>query len=107
MAPDGQPGPGRNLAASDIGDTLDLDEAISAVAGKAERPALGRRLARSQDRDRDRIAGLERQRVTVDDDVLRFGHSGSIVGGAVTGASGDPGGRTAAPAEGEPDGGGR
>src|SRR6185369_16616450 len=64
----GHPGSRRGLARSDIGDAVDLREAVAAVPGEAQRPASGRDLARPEDRDRHRVARLERDRAPVDDD---------------------------------------
>ncbi len=41
VAPDGQPRSSPDLAAPDVGDPVDLDEAVAAIAGEAQRPALG------------------------------------------------------------------
>jgi hypothetical protein len=60
MAADVEPGPSRDLAAPDIRDPVDLDEAVPAVARETERPPGTRPAARSDDRDGDRIAGMKR-----------------------------------------------
>ncbi len=73
VAPNGQSGPGPNLAAPDVGDAIGLDETVAAIAGEAQGPALGRGFAGAQDRDRDRVIGLEGDRVAIDDDVAGFG----------------------------------
>ena len=65
---DPQPGPCRGLARPDVGDAVDLGQAVPAVAGEAQRPAAPGHLAAAQDRERDRVARLERDRPTVDDD---------------------------------------
>ena len=68
MPRDPQPGPRRGLARPDVGDAVDLGEAVAAIAGQAQRPAAPGDLAAAQDRDRDRVARLERDRPPVDDD---------------------------------------
>ncbi len=58
----------RHAARPRVGDAVDDREAVPAVARQTERPAAGRRLARSHDRDGDRVADPERHRSTVDHD---------------------------------------
>ena len=65
---DDRPRPGGDLARPDICDPVHHREAVAAVAGQAQRPAPSRRLAAAHDRDRDRIAGFEFDRLPVDDD---------------------------------------
>ena len=101
VAVDDGPRPGRDLAGPDVGDAVDRREAVAAVAGEAERSAAARHLARPDDRDRDRVAGLEsigRPSTTI---------RPPAVDASVTGASGGPAGRRAARAGGGPGGAGR
>ena len=101
VPPDVEPGPSRDLAAPDVRDAVDLDEAVAAVAGEAERPAGARPAAGSDDRDATE-SPASNARVAVDDDP-----DARACLASVTGASGDPAGRTAAPAGGAPAGAGR
>ena len=56
-------------------------QAVPAVAGQAQRPAAAGHLAGAQDRDRDRVARLERDRPPVDDDPARLdGAAASALG---------------------------
>jgi hypothetical protein len=73
MAVHRKAGPGRNLAASDVGDAVDLGEAVAAVTREAERPPGAGRLSGTQDRDRNRVARQELDRLAVDDDVAGVG----------------------------------
>ena len=69
--------PRRDLAGPDVRDAVDLGEAVAAVAGQAQRPAATRQLARPEDRERDRVARLERERPSVDDDPAAAGAVGA------------------------------
>ena len=60
--------PCRRLARPDKRDAIDLAQAVPAIAGQAQRPATTGDLATAQDRERDRIPCLERDRRPVDDD---------------------------------------
>src|SRR6185295_11508294 len=68
MPDDERPRPGRHLAGPDVGDAVDLGEAVAAVAGEAEATAVTGDLARPEDRDRDRVVPTELDRPAVDDD---------------------------------------
>ena len=65
---DAQSGAGGGLARPDVGRAVDLGETVAAIARKAQRAAPPGDLAAAQDRDRDRVARLERDRPAVDDD---------------------------------------
>ena len=68
-----QPGPRRDLAGPHVRDAVDHGQAVAAVTREAQRPATARHLARPQDRDRHRVARLERDRPPVDDDPTAAG----------------------------------
>ena len=68
MPGDPQSRAGGGLARPDVGGAVDLGETVAAIAGEAQRAAPPGDLAAAQDRDRDRIARLERDRPPVDDD---------------------------------------
>ena len=55
----------RRLARADVGHPVDLGDAAPAVAGQAQRPAVAGVLPGPQDGERDRVAGRDRQRRTV------------------------------------------
>ena len=55
----------RGLARPHVGHPVDLGDAAPAVAGQAERPAVAGVLPGPQDGERDRVAGRDRQRCTV------------------------------------------
>ena len=74
MPGDLRPRSGGGLTGPDVGDAIDLGHAVPAVPGQTQRPTGRWRLARSQDGDRDGVAGLEGDRATVDDDPRWFAH---------------------------------
>ena len=78
MAADGGSGSRRDLACPDIGNSVDLRQAVPAIPGEAEAPAVTRHLTATDDRDRDAVAGLERNRPAVDHEA-GVGHAAAPV----------------------------
>ena len=72
MASDRQAGTARHLARPDVGDAVDLGQAVATVPGQAQRPAAARRVACPEDGNRDGVALPERDGLTVDDDPARL-----------------------------------
>ncbi len=74
VALDVEPVAGRGQAGPDVGDALDLGDAVAAVTGQAQRSAMGRMLAGPDDGHRDGVARLVRLARSIEEEAAARGH---------------------------------